>query len=215
VEGFGSAGAAGVRGTSFTGTGVSGSGQVGVSGTAYSLAGTGVSGLVYDGGGENVGVRGESQSSQGVGVLAVNTRSGLALATNGSAAVDGDMVVYGDFYVKGNKASLAEVPGGKKVALYAIESPENWFEDFGSGRLQKGSARVPIKEDFSETVNTGTAYHIFLTPKGNCNGLYVAQQTATSFEVRELNGGTTDIPFDYRIVAKRRGHESQRLKQIK
>jgi len=35
-----------------------------------------------------------------------------------------------------------------------------------------------------------------------------------SFEVREGNGGKSDISFSYRIVAKRKGYEDQRLVQV-
>jgi hypothetical protein len=37
---------------------------------------------------------------------------------------------------------------------------------------------------------------------------------AGGFEVRELQHGTSNISFDYRIVAKRRGYESVRLEDI-
>jgi hypothetical protein len=32
-------------------------------------------------------------------------------------------------------------------------------------------------------------YHVFLTPDGDCEGLYVIARTATGFEVRELRHG--------------------------
>ena len=40
-------------------------------------------------------------------------------------------------------------------------------------------------------------------------------QKESSFEVRELNGGKSDIPFSYRIVAKRKGYEDLRLAKVK
>jgi len=63
-------------------------------------------------------------------------------------------------------------------------------------------------------VNTGQKYHVFLTLEGDCNGLYIAQKGKTSFEVRELKGGGSNISFSYRIVAKRKGHEKQRLARV-
>jgi hypothetical protein len=41
--------------------------------------------------------------------------------------------------------------------------------------------------------------------------LYVTNETSTSFEVREQGEGTSNIAFDYRIVAKRIGFENIRL----
>jgi hypothetical protein len=104
--------------------------------------------------------------------------------------------------------------GARKVSLYAVQSPENWFEDFGSGTLSNGAARVALDPTFASTVNTTTDYHVFLTPKGDCKGLYVANETATGFEVRELGGGHSGVAFDYRIVAKRNGFESVRLADV-
>jgi hypothetical protein len=70
---------------------------------------------------------------------------------------------------------------------------------------------VQLESTFAQTINTGMEYHVFLTPKGDCKGLYVTNETADSFEVRELGGGTAGIAFDYRIVARRKGYENVRL----
>jgi hypothetical protein len=120
--------------------------------------------------------------------------------------------VSGDFSCNGTFAAVAPVAGGsKKVALNAIHSPDNWFEDAGSGQLSGGEAVVNIESLFGETINTGVEYHVFLTPNGDCKGLYVAQKSAGSFVVKELGGGTSNIAFDYRIMAKRKGFEQVRL----
>jgi hypothetical protein len=119
--------------------------------------------------------------------------------------------VSGDMYCSGSKSAVVPVDGGaRKVALYAVESPKNWFEDFGSGRLSSGSAVIELEPTFAQTVNT-QSYHVFLTPNGDCKGLYVSQKSAGGFEVRELGGGTSSIEFDYRIVAERRGYENIRM----
>jgi hypothetical protein len=101
--------------------------------------------------------------------------------------------------------------GSRKVALYAVEAPENWFEDAGSAHLSNGEAVVNLESVFGQTVNSDIDYHVFLTPNGDCKGLYLAQKSATSFVVRELGGGTSNIVFDYRIMAKRKGYEQIRL----
>jgi hypothetical protein len=81
-------------------------------------------------------------------------------------------------------------------------------------RLKAGEAVVEIDPTYAETVNTEVDYHVFLTPRGECKGLYVASQKEGFFEVRELNGGKSDIPFSYRIVAKRKGYEGLRLVKV-
>ena len=118
----------------------------------------------------------------------------------------------GSFSCDGTKSAMVPVDNNtRKVALYAVESPENWFEDFGSGKLAAGSAKVQFEPTFAQTVNVGIDYKVFLTPKGDCKGLYVTNETATGFEVRELGGGQSTVVFDYRIIAKRKGYETVRM----
>ena len=102
----------------------------------------------------------------------------------------------------------------RQVSLYALQSPENWFEDAGSAQLSSGSATIALDPTFLQTVNAGVEYHVFLTPNGDCKGLFVSQKSASSFEVHELGGGTSSIAFDYRIMAKRVGYENVRLTDV-
>ncbi len=113
----------------------------------------------------------------------------------------------------GSQAVAVETNSGTRE-MHALGSPGVWFEDFGSAALVDGQVTVTIDPLFRETVNTDDAYHVFLTPLGDCNGLYVTNKTPTSFEVHELGGGTSSTAFDYRIVANRLGYEGQRLEQV-
>ena len=123
--------------------------------------------------------------------------------------------VSGNLGCSGTIAGVAKVQdGSKSVEMYSVQSPENWFEDFGSGSLNSGTARVALEATFAQTVNAGIEYHVFLTPKGDCKGLYVTNESATGFEVHELGGGISSVPFDYRIVAKRAGYENLRLADV-
>jgi hypothetical protein len=118
----------------------------------------------------------------------------------------------GDLSCTGSQSAIVPVDGGShKVAVYAIEGSESWFEDAGSAQLSDGEAIVNLEPIFGKTVNTEMEYHVFLTPNGDCRGLYVSRKSSTSFEVRELGGGTSSIAFDYRIMAKRKGYEGIRL----
>jgi hypothetical protein len=146
---------------------------------------------------------------------------GFSEATGGTglpwAAFNGDgagcsMDAVGDLSCSGSKNAVVPVEGGKRqVALAAIESPKNWFEDFGSAQLVGGLATVELDPTFKQTVNASLEYHVFLTPNGDCKGLYVHQKTATSFEVRELGGGNSSVKFDYRISALRKNYEKVRF----
>jgi hypothetical protein len=104
--------------------------------------------------------------------------------------------------------------GAQRVESYSVQSAENWFEDAGTAQLVNGAGRVNLESVFGQTVNTGVEYHVFLTPDGDCKGLYVSAKTGSGFEVRELGGGTSSVAFDYRIMAKRVGYESVRLADV-
>ena len=120
----------------------------------------------------------------------------------------------GDLSCTGQVKTLSTTSSARMVETYAMQSPENWMEDFGSGSLSGGVATVSIDPAFAETANTGADYHVFLTARGDSDGLYVTNLTATSFEVHESKHGTSSLAFDYRIVAKRRGYEAQRLTDV-
>jgi hypothetical protein len=133
------------------------------------------------------------------------------------AAYNGDgygcsIDTVGDLSCTGSKNAVVPVDNGKhQVALAAIESPNNWFEDFGSAQLVGGVATIRLDARFIQTVNTALEYHVFLTPNGDCKGLYVNQKTATDFEVRELGNGNSSVKFDYRITALRKNYETKRF----
>jgi hypothetical protein len=103
---------------------------------------------------------------------------------------------------------------GKQTAVYAMQSAENWLEDAGSGQLSNGTARIELDPAFAQTVNAEVEYHVFLTPKGDSDGLYVSNETPQGFEVHEQHGGHSSIAFDYRIMAKRKGYENVRLEDL-
>jgi hypothetical protein len=146
--------------------------------------------------------------NDGVGGTGAAVPVMTAAGAGGACNINGS----GDVTCSGRIKSAVPVAGGSgHVEVYSVQSSENWFEDFGSGQLFNGSAKVAIDPKFGQIVNTGVAYHVFLTPKGNCKGLFVTNEGANGFEVRELGDGGSSVEFDYRIVAKRSGHESERL----
>ena len=144
--------------------------------------------------------------------IAGNAASYPFLAFNNATQEFCEITAIGDLGCTGTKNALVPIDGGaRRVALSAIESPQNWFEDFGSAQLSSGSAVVAIDPDFAQTVNTATNYMVIPVPNGDCKGLYVTNKTPTSFEVQELGGGTSSIRFDYRIVVLRKKYENVRF----
>jgi hypothetical protein len=138
---------------------------------------------------------------------------GVVFLTGSGITTDNCSIdIHANLNCSGTVSAVAPVNNGsKQVALYGVSAAENWFEDAGGGQLSNGAAVVHLDDTFAQTVNTSVEYRVFLTPGGDCKGLYVSQKSATSFEVHELGGGTSNIAFDYRIMAKRRGFETVRL----
>lgn len=120
----------------------------------------------------------------------------------------------GELYVDVGYYTPSAMGGDEDNVLAAMLVPENLAEDFGTASLVNGQATVQIASDFAAVVNLTTDYHVFLTPRGDCRGLYVAATGPTHFEVRELGGGKSNILFDYRIVAKRQGLENLRMQPV-
>lgn len=175
ADGSSAARAVGVSGVANRGRGVVGSGKTGVQGN-----------------GSSAGV--EAVSRAGTALVA-RTDSGVA------GAFAGPVVVSGALAVSGTQAAAVPHPDGTPRLLYALQSPDAWFEDFGRGRLRKGRAQIKLDHEFARVI--AGDYHVFVTPCGDCAGLYVHQVGKVAFEVRELGGGQSGVPFSYRIVAKR------------
>ncbi|HEX8814427.1 MAG TPA: hypothetical protein VF753_02910 [Terriglobales bacterium] len=143
-----------------------------------------------------------NRSSNGYPFRAFNSANNAGCSVNQS----------GELLCNGGENAVVPLDGGKrKVALSAIESPQNWFEDFGSAQLVNGVAVVRLDPDFIQAVNSEKEYRVFPVPNGDCKGLYVTNKSPESFEVRELGGGTSNIRFDYRITAIRRKYETVRF----
>ncbi len=190
----------------------------GVFGQSIGTSGNGVFGYASAPSGSTIGVAGVVESPTGTaGRFVASAGSGLILqgvsgssGTNVVFTVDanGNLDISGNLTVAGSKSARVKLQDGREVALYAVESPENWFEDFGTAQLQAGTTRISFEAEFLQTVDTAADYHVFLTPNGDCRGLYIARKTRGGFEVRELGGGKSSLAFDYRIVARRRGFEN-------
>lgn len=199
----------------------------GVWGTTNSSAGgaRGVMGLASATAGETYAVVGENASpagwaaafnSAGNGVWIGTARGREALGVNlgdvvvdeGNLVVGGNVAVGGNSSVGGSKSAVVPTEDGSRL-LYTEESAEVWFTDYGFGSLVDGTAQVAIDSIFAQTVNLDEPYHVFVQIYGDAD-VYVTNRTAAGFEVRLREGDPTS-EFSYRIVAKRKGFEDQRL----
>jgi len=120
---------------------------------------------------------------------------------SGDVIVDGGHVVeIGGIY----KLAVPDPVDRTRRVLYSPASPECWFEDFGKEHLTNGFKNISLDPEFVRLADTTAVYHVFLTPRGDSNGLYVDELNVDSFTVREQQGGTSQVEFSYRVVAKRK-----------
>jgi hypothetical protein len=219
----------GVMGITEVSSGAPNAGIEGLGNISVSNFGATVTGI-------DAGVWGDGSPSGGQGVLGTDD-NGIAgeFLNKGTSAITlyaYDFATSGNVFYAGTSGGDCEIgfngnlacSGGVNVVgrdsegrartSAAVTSTENWMEDFGSAELRDGSAVVPLEPAFASMVDSGAEYHVFLTPKGDSNNLYVSGETATSFEVHEAHGGRSRIKFDYRIVAKPRGKQDARLPDV-
>ena len=183
----------------------------GIWGDTNSLGAAGVAGTGMDGIG-GIFLNNSPSGNWALVAANYNSKGPIFTAENQANGVQCNIDAFADLQCDGSIFATVLLDSGKrKVAMSGIQSPENWFEDFGSAQLVNGVAVIQFDPDFIQTVNTGKDYRVFPVPNGDCKGLYVTNKTANSFEVRELGNGSSNIHFDYRITAIRRNYETIRF----
>jgi hypothetical protein len=216
-----------VGGVSVHGTGVTGLSDesVGVSGHSGNDVGViGVSDLIgppVPNASMLAGVWGSSATRHGV-IGTSNGRAGVVGYSETNIGVFGKSGPTGYWagWFEGNvgvvgsltasvKNAVVPFPDGSQRVLHCMESPEHWFEDFGSAKLARGRAVVKLDANFAKVIKRGD-YRVFVTPEGDCRGLYVRRKSTNNFEVRELAGGKSGIAFSYRIVGRRKDIKQHR-----
>jgi hypothetical protein len=228
VWGVNNGGGVGVRGQASSGDGVQGftlaADRSGVAGVNQS-GGVGTFGFSANGdgmlaisGGAGHGVLARSTNGIGIYASTLNASSvavvGVAPTRDGLAGVfQGRLAVIGSFVTYGAKSAAVIHPDGSHRLLYAVESPESWFEDFGEAALTDGSCTVALDADFMALVKD-EPYHVFVSPYAESPGLYVSRRGKLEFEVREHGGGRGRIRFSYRVVARRRDIVGTRLAKV-
>jgi hypothetical protein len=98
---------------------------------------------------------------------------------------------------------------GERIALTCPEAPEAVFQDFGIGQLIDGQAHITLDPDLTIniTVNEDHPLKVYITLEGDCKGVYVTNKSAEGFDVIELQGGKSNVPFSWQIVATRANEE--------
>jgi len=219
--------------SSFQSLGMLGTGTTGVTGQTSVVGGLGVLGINTDlTSSTNVGVQGQvgngtSQSVDFKAVVGISNNTNNFYGYGGyfkgeyygvyaynPTTTSGYAVYYsGNLGGSGSKNCVVRTSQGPK-ALYCVESPENYFEDYGTAKLVNGRARIDIDPLFLETItiNNENPYKVFIQMIDEIpNNVHIVKHD-NYFEVVENNNGTSTAEFDWRLVAKRKGYEKLRLK---
>lgn len=103
-------------------------------------------------------------------------------------------------------SEIVPTPNHGRIMLTCPESPEYWYQDYGTVELVDGHAHVdldPILADII-TVNEEYPVRVFCTPVDmqQFNGVAQMNRTATGFDLVELNGGSHSGTIDYQLVMK-------------
>jgi hypothetical protein len=155
-------------------------------------------------------VSGYSSSSYGVsgygdlggGFFDDNTSGTYARIAYGSYGI------YSNGTIRGSNISSAQphpTDTNKTIVYGVLEGGEAGTYYRGTAQLQKGVSRVELPEHFS-LVTEEEGLTVQVTPREDCNGLYVAEVTTTTLVVKELQGGTSNARFDFFINGIRAGY---------
>ncbi|MBN2543790.1 hypothetical protein JXI42_13095 [bacterium] len=151
---------------------------------------------------------------QAIGTWAANDE---CYGVYGSAS-GGDAANFGVYYSgglggSGSKLAIVRTEEGPR-GVYCQESPENWFEDFGSAVIENGSSIVRIKKDYLQTVTIDHEHpmKVFITPNQRIGEWWVEKDEAHF--ILHAPDAPDGAEFDYRVAAKRRDFEDVRLELI-
>ncbi|PWV56048.1 OmpA family protein [Chitinophaga sp. S165] len=105
----------------------------------------------------------------------------------------------------GTKSTVVKDEKGENRLLFCTEAPEVLFQDFGTGELTNGSAHIDLENLLTKVIRVDAKHpmKVFIQLEGECNGVYVTNKSAKGFDVKELQGGKSSVPFTWQIVASR------------
>ncbi len=220
VAGSGSAvNGAGIGEFAIAKTAASGIGVIGVGNNLVGSIFAPVSGAGVVGTGTQYGVMGFATTTVNTNPASNSAAAGAGASAGGYFEVQnaGTAQTWAYVGVRDNTATLRKIIGpgtvntivhdlnNNLVALSCPETPENLFQDYGQGQLVNGKAHISIDPILSKNilVNDQHPLRVFIQLEGNCKGVFVTNKTQTGFDVEELDGGTSSVPFSYSITANR------------
>lgn len=120
------------------------------------------------------------------------------------------VTIGGSLSVAGTKNRIIDTENYDTRKQYCYETATPYFGDIGTAQTDdKGKCYIDIDDIFSETVNTGVEYQVFLQKEGQ-GDLWVEEKTDSYFVVR----GTENLKFSWEIKAIQKDYEFERLEKF-
>lgn len=116
----------------------------------------------------------------------------------------------------GAVSTLVNDGANQKRVMFAPEAPEVLLEDYGTGTLAGGRARIELDPIFARNiaVSEKRPLKVFIQLEGDCNGVYVTNKTASGFDVVELLNGKSNVRFSWHAVGNRADEDLGGIKQL-
>ena len=105
----------------------------------------------------------------------------------------------------GQVSTIVKDTDNKRVTMNSVMAPENLMQDYGQGQLANGQVIIQLDPNFAKNilVNENHVLKVFVQLEGECNGVYVTNKSGTSFEVKELANGNSNVKFSYTVIGVR------------
>lgn len=106
----------------------------------------------------------------------------------------------------GSVSEIIPTENHGRVTLTCPESPEYWYQDYGTVEMVNGKATIQLDEILADiiVVDEENPIRVICTPVGMpyFNGITIMNQTKNSVEILELNGGNHSGKLQYQLVVK-------------
>jgi hypothetical protein len=124
---------------------------------------------------------------------------------DGQAAINGALVVNGNFSVAGSKSFVAPHPTdpGKEIRFVCLEGPESGTYFRGTGKIVGGFAEIAIPESFRLSTSSD-GLTVVATPVGDLAVLAAVRVGLDKIVIR----GSSDVAFSYIVNGVRKGFEN-------
>jgi len=124
----------------------------------------------------------------------------------------GEVDCHHDFYVDGYKGFRQPHPTdpSKEIIYTCLEGGESGTYWRGHAQLTNGVGIISLPEHFS-LVTAKDNLTAQVTPCGDCKGLCVESVSTSKLVVKELQGGISNVSFDYLVQGVRLGYENMQV----